>query len=209
MGLVQEFRKGLWRDNPLFKLVLGLCPALAVTTTAVNGLGMGVATSFVLMLSNIFISVIRNAIPDNVRIPAYIVVIASFVTVTDYVMGAYTPDLHESLGIFIPLIVVNCIILGRAEAFAGKNKIVASAADGLGMGIGFTIALLMVSGARELLGGGSLFGFKVFGEGFQPSVMMILPPGGFLTMGLILGMNNYMDARKERKKREQKSAIAA
>lgn len=200
MSLWREFNKGIIDENPIFRLVLGLCPTLAVTTAAVNGLSMGLATTFVLVSSNLFVSILRKVIPDNVRIPSFVVVIATFVTITDYVMNAYVPDLHASLGIFIPLIVVNCVILGRAEAFASSNPIVPSVVDGLGMGIGFTISLIAISSVREILGVGTFFGANIMGSNFQPAIMMILPPGGFITMGVLLGLFNYFETRSKSRK---------
>ena len=194
MKLWREFAKGLWKENPTFRLVLGMCPTLAVTTTAVNGLGMGTATLFVLVCSNLVVSLLRNLIPKKVRIPAFIVVIASFVTVVDLVMNAYAHDLHKSLGLFIPLIVVNCIILGRAEAFASKHPVAAALADGLGMGTGFTLALLLLGSLREILGNGTLFGLTLFGKGFLPMIVMILPPGAFLMLGLLMAAMNRIEA---------------
>jgi electron transport complex protein RnfE len=181
-----EFVKGLWRENPVFVQVLGMCPSLAVTNSAVNGLAMGLATLCVLIGSSFLISALRKLIPDQVRISTYIVVIATFVTVADFALQALVPDVHRELGAFIALIVVNCIILGRAEAFASKNPIGASVADAAGMGSGFTLALLMLGSVREVLGKGSIFGFSLFGPTFEPWVIMILPPGGFLVMGVLL-----------------------
>jgi H+/Na+-translocating ferredoxin:NAD+ oxidoreductase subunit E len=192
MSLSREFIKGLWRENPTFKLVLGMCPTLAVTTSAINGIGMGLATTFVLVGSNISVSLMRKVIPPGVRIPAFIVLIASFVTVVQLAMEAYTYNLYKSLGIFIPLIVVNCIILGRAEAFASKNPVVGSIADGLGMGIGFTLGLFVLGSVREVLGSGMLLGVPLFGASYQPILLMILPPGAFIALGLLLaGMNRF------------------
>ena len=195
MTLGQEFKKGFWRENAVFRLLLGLCPALAVTTSAENGLGMGLATTFVLVCSNIVVSSLRKVIPAKVRIPSFIVVIASFVTVVQLVMEAYFYDLYKALGIFIPLIVVNCLILGRAEAFASKNKLVPAVVDGVGMGLGFTLALFVLGAVRELFGSGTLLGFTVFGSGYQPLLLMILPPGAFIAMGLLLAGMNRFDAR--------------
>ncbi len=197
MTLSREFRKGLWRENAVFRLLLGLCPALAVTTSAENGLGMGLATTFVLVCSNIVVSSLRKIIPPKVRIPSFIVVIASFVTVVQLCMEAYFYDLYKALGIFIPLIVVNCLILGRAEAFASKNRLVPAVVDGVGMGLGFTLALFVLGAVRELFGSGSLLGFSVFGAGYQPLLLMILPPGAFIAMGLLLAGMNRFDARKQ------------
>ena len=197
MMLNREFRKGLWRENAVFRLLLGLCPALAVTTSAENGLGMGLATTFVLVCSNIVVSLLRKVIPPKVRIPSFIVVIASFVTVVQLCMEAYFYDLYKALGIFIPLIVVNCLILGRAEAFASKNRLVPAVVDGVGMGLGFTLALFVLGAVRELFGSGSLLGYSVFGEAYQPLILMILPPGAFIAMGLLLAGMNLFDARKQ------------
>jgi len=197
MTLSREFRKGLWRENAVFRLLLGLCPALAVTTSAENGLGMGLATTFVLVCSNIVVSLLRKVIPPKVRIPSFIVVIASFVTVVQLCMEAYFYDLYKALGIFIPLIVVNCLILGRAEAFASKNRLVPAVVDGVGMGLGFTLALFVLGAVRELFGSGTLLGYSVFGEAYQPLILMILPPGAFIAMGLLLAGMNRFDARKQ------------
>jgi electron transport complex protein RnfE len=197
MTLSREFRKGLWRENAVFRLLLGLCPALAVTTSAENGLAMGLATTFVLVCSNIVVSLLRKVIPPKVRIPSFIVVIASFVTVVQLCMEAYFYDLYKALGIFIPLIVVNCLILGRAEAFASKNRFVPAVVDGVGMGLGFTLALFVLGAVRELFGSGTLLGYSVFGEAYQPLILMILPPGAFIAMGLLLAAMNLFDARKQ------------
>jgi len=192
MNLAREFSKGLWKENAVFRLLLGMCPTLAVTTSAENGIGMGLATTFVLVCSNLAISAMRKLIPAQVRIPAFIVIIASFVTVVQLCMEAYVYDLYKALGIFIPLIVVNCVILGRAEAFASKNGLIPSLADGLGMGLGFTLGLFILGSVREVLGSGSLLGFSLFGAGYQPFLLMILPPGAFICLGLLLaGMNRW------------------
>ncbi len=196
MTLTQEFRKGFWRENAVFRLLLGLCPALAVTTSAENGLGMGLATTFVLVCSNIVVSSLRKVIPAKVRIPSFIVVIASFVPVVQLCMEAYVYDLYKALGIFIPLIVVNCLILGRAEAFASKNRLLPAVADGVGMGLGFTLALFVLGAVRELFGSGTLLGYAVFGSSYQPLLLMILPPGAFIAMGLLLAGMNRFDARQ-------------
>jgi len=196
MTLGQEFRKGFWRENAVFRLLLGLCPALAVTTSAENGLGMGLATTFVLVCSNVVVSCLRKVIPAKVRIPSFIVVIASFVTVVQLCMEAYFYDLYKALGIFIPLIVVNCLILGRAEAFASRNRLLPAFADGVGMGLGFTLALFVLGAVRELFGSGTLLGYAVFGSGYQPLILMILPPGAFIAMGLLLAGMNLFDARR-------------
>ncbi len=184
MSKLSIFTRGLLKENPALVLILGMCPTLGVTTSAVNGLGMGLATTFVILLSNVIISAIKNLIPDNVHIPAYIVVIASLVTILQQLMAAYLPALNESLGLFIPLIVVNCIVLGRAEAFASKNGIVDSALDGLGMGFGFTLALTVLGAIREILGSGAIFGFKFMeGDGI---IGFVLAPGAFLALGYLI-----------------------
>ena len=195
MTLGREFLKALWQNNAVFRLLLGLCPALAVTTSAENGLGMGLATTFVLVCSNIVVSSLRKVIPAKVRIPSFIVVIASFVTVVQLCMEAYFYDLYKALGIFIPLIVVNCLILGRAEAFASKNRLFPAVVDGVGMGLGFTLALFVLGSVRELFGSGALLGYPVFGPDYQPLLLMILPPGAFIAMGLLLAVMNKFDAR--------------
>ena len=200
MSITSEFVKGIWRENPVLKLVLGLCPALAVTTSLINGIAMGLAASFVLVMSNVVVSLISGLIPKKVRIPCFIIVIASFVTVVDLVMHAYLFALWEELGLFIPLIVVNCVILGRAEAFASKNGIIYSLADGLGMGLGFTLALGALGGVREIIGNGTLLGFPLFGPDFPPLLVAILPPGAFIFLGLFLaGMNKIEEFRSRRK----------
>jgi electron transport complex protein RnfE len=199
MTAMGELVKGVYKENPVFRLALGLCPTLAVSTSVENALGMGAAATFVLLGSNITISLLRKLIPAKVRIPCFIVVIASFVTIVELVMGAYLPELSKSLGIFIPLIVVNCIILGRAEAFASKNGVLVSILDGIGMGIGFTFALVLIAAIREVLGDGKLFGYMVFGPGFQPALIMIMAPGAFVTMGLLMGYFNLLDEKLKRK----------
>lgn len=196
MGAFKEFVKGLYKENPTFRLVLGMCPTLAVTTAAINGIGMGLAATVVLVGSNVFISMLRKVIPDKVRIPAFVIVIATFVTIVDYTMAAMVPALHHVLGLFIPLIVVNCIIFQRAEAFANKNPVLSSAADGLGMGLGFTISLTVLGAVRELIGNGTVFGFNIMGTAYQPALIFILPPGAFLTLGLLLGLINKLSTRK-------------
>jgi electron transport complex protein RnfE len=199
MNLQKVFVRGLWRENAVFRLLLGLCPTLAVTTSAENGLGMGLATTFVLVCSSLVVSSLRRLIPGGVRIPSYIVIIASFVTVVQLCMEAYFYDLHKALGIFIPLIVVNCVILGRAESFASKNPLLPSLVDGLGMGLGFTLALFVLGGVREVFGAGTLLGVTLFGAGYQPLLLMILPPGAFIAMGLLLAGMNRLDARSRQK----------
>ena len=188
MSLMQDFTKGIWTENAVFKLLLGMCPTLAVTTSAENGIGMGLATTFVLICSNIVVSLLRKLIPSGVRIPAFIIIIASFVTVVQLAMEAWIFDLYQALGIFIPLIVVNCLILCRAEAFASKNGTLRSIFDGVGMGIGFTLALFILGAVRELFGAGSILGFTIFGGSYQPMLLMILPPGAFITLGLLLAL---------------------
>lgn len=197
MKLSKVFINGVLNENPTFRLVLGMCPTLALTTAAINGIGMGLATTFVLVGSNLAISLLKNFIPSKVRIPAYVVIIATFVTIVDMIMQAFVPALYESLGIYIPLIVVNCIILARAESFASKNSLLPSIIDGLGMGAGFTVALLLLGSIREILGSGSWFGIPVVSEGFSPAVIMILPPGGFITLGLVLGLLNKLIGKTE------------
>lgn len=188
MNQLNNFTKGFFKENPILVLLLGTCPTLAVTSSAINGLGMGLATTFVLFMSNVFISMIKNFVPDKVRIPAFIVVIASFVTIVDLLMQGYTPALSKQLGIFIPLIVVNCIVLGRAEAFAAKNNVFSSMIDGLGMGLGFTMALVVLGGIREILGAGSLFGYKFIAEGADGVLVFILAPGAFITLGFLIAI---------------------
>ncbi len=189
------FKNGIIDENPIFRLLLGLCPTLAVTTAVENALGMGGAATFVLIGSNVVIALLRNFIPAKVRIPAFIVIIASFVTIVQLAMQAFLPDLNKSLGLFIPLIVVNCIILGRAEAFASKNPVRYSLLDGLAMGIGFTVALVIVAAVRELLGNGTLMGFSIFGAEYPSALIMILAPGGFLALGLICGLVNKLSKK--------------
>ncbi|HQO58647.1 MAG TPA: electron transport complex subunit E [Candidatus Omnitrophota bacterium] len=193
--LFAEFVKGIIKENPTFVLALGLCPTLAVSISLSNGLGMGVAATFVLICSNVIIALIKNLIPDKIRIPCYIVVIATFVTVTELIMKAYSPALDRALGLYVPLIVVNCIILGRAEAFASKNDVLPSLFDGIGMGIGFTLALLLISGIREFLGAGKLMNLVVI-KGFEPALVMAMPAGALLVIGLLLGFFNMVKASK-------------
>lgn len=197
------FLNGIFKENPIFVLFLGMCSTLAVTTSAFNAIGMGVSTTLVLIFSNIFISMLRNFIPDKVRIAAYIVVIAGFVTIVQMLIEAYAPAVSSALGIYIPLIVVNCIILGRAEAFASKNSVVHSAADGAGMGLGFTLALLIIGSVREILGAGTFFGIQLFGDWFKPISIMILPPGAFLTLALTVMTINIVSSKINKKKEER------
>ena len=192
----KEFLKGIIKENPIFVLVLGLCPALAVSVSLINGIGMSIAATFVLLGSNIIISLIKNFIPERIRIPCFIVVIATFVTITELVMKAYSPALNRALGIYVPLIVVNCIVLGRAEAYASKAKVINSFFDGLGMGVGFTLALLLISGIRELFGKGEFFGYTVI-KGFQPAFVLGMPSGALLVIGLLLGFFNMLKNRRK------------
>ena len=194
-SLSQEFVKGLWEEIPPFRLVLGLCPTLGVTTTMENGIGMGLATTFVLLCSNILVSALRNIIPSKVRIACFIIIIATFVIVVELLMQAYTYPLFLKLGVFIPLIVVNCIVLGRAEAFASKNSLLPSIADGLGIGIGFTLALAALGALREILGTGMFFGATVFGASFQPFTFMVKAPGAFVCLGLMLCVMNLIGSK--------------
>jgi electron transport complex protein RnfE len=194
--LIGEFVKGLVKENPTFVLMLGLCPTLAVSVSVVNGIGMGVAATFVLLGSNVIIALIKDQIPERVRIPCYIVVIATFVTIAELVMKAYSPALNRALGIYVPLIVVNCIVLGRAEAFASKNAVLRSLVDGLGMGIGFTLALILISAIREFLGTGKIMGHTV-AAGFEPAFFFAMPAGALLVIGLLLGFFNMMKLRKQ------------
>jgi electron transport complex protein RnfE len=190
MNQLQNFTKGFFRENPILVLVLGTCPTLATTSSALNGMGMGLATTFVLIGSNVVISLLANVIPDKVRIPAFIVVIASFVTIVDLVMQAYVPTLYDTLGIFIPLIVVNCIVLGRAEAYASKNSVLSSLVDGAGMGFGFTMALGILGSFREIVGSGALFGYKfIKGDGI---LVFILAPGAFIALGYLIALINRL-----------------
>lgn len=194
-SLMKQLKNGIIDENPIFVQVLGTCPTLAVTSSAINGVGMGLATTIVLIMSNLGISLLRNIIPSKVRIPGFIVVIATFVTIIDLLLQAFLPDLHSALGVFIPLIVVNCIVLGRAEAFASKNKPVHSAVDGLGMGLGFTLALTVLGSIRELLGNGSVFGATILPASFfQPITIFVLAPGAFLVLGVLFALFNvYKD----------------
>ncbi len=196
------FLSGLWRENPVFVMLLGMCPVLAVTNSVENALAMGLATTFVLLASSGLVSLLRSFIPKQVRIASYIVIIATFVTIVDYLIQAISLDLYNQLGAFIQLIVANCMILGRAEAFASKNRLPKTLVNSLGQGLGFTIALLCLGSVRELLGNGTLLGFTIFGHGFEPWVVMILPPGGFFVLGGWLLLFNYLKERKARKAEE-------
>jgi len=200
VNIIKEFTKGIYKENPVFRLALGLCPTLAVTRSVEDGIGMGIAATSVLVSSNLFISIFRNLIPKKIRIPIFIVIIATFVTIVEMLMQAYYPDLHKSLGLFVPLIVVNCIILGRAEAFASRNSILSSVTDGLGMGFGFTLSLVIIAAIREFMGNGTFYGIPVMPDSFQPVIVMVLPPGAFLTLGYVLGFFSWLDLRKNSKK---------
>lgn len=191
----ENFWRGVIRENPVFVLLLGLCPTLGVTSSAVNGLGMGVATLFVLVMANVVIALVKNLIPDKVRIPAFIVIIASFVTVVQLLMEAYTPTLYDQLGLFIPLIVVNCIVLGRAEAFASRHSVLSSLVDGLGMGVGFTLALTLLGAIRELLGSLSVFGLKLVDA--DGMLVFVLAPGAFITLGFLIALMNWLTHRSK------------
>ncbi len=193
MNRWKNFNKGIFRENAVFVLFLGLCPTLGVTTSVINGVGMGLATTFVLLMSNIVVTLVKNFIPDKVRIPSFIVIIASFVTIVELLMQAYLPGLFDELGLFIPLIVVNCLVLGRAEAFASKNTFVSSVVDGLGMGLGFTMALFFLGGVREILGSGSFLGFKFIpGDGI---LLFILAPGAFIALGYLIMIMNKINKK--------------
>jgi len=207
-SLGKEFSKGIIAENPVLRLVLGTCPTLATTTSVESAIGMGLAASIVLICSNIVISALRKVIPDKVRIPAYIVVIASFVTIVQMAVKAFLPALDEQLGVYLPLIVVNCIILGRAEAFANKNPVLASALDGLGMGVGFTAALFVMGAAREILGAGTFLGMSVPFLSENPMLIFILPPGGFFTYGIIMAVVNRMAEKKGKPRAELRGCEA-
>lgn len=197
MNKFQVFKNGLLKENPIFVQLVGMCSALAITTSAFNGIGMGVAVIAVLVGSNVVISAMRNIIPDDVRIPAFVIIIATFVTIIDMFMHAFTFELYQALGVFIPLIVVNCIILARAEAFAFKNSITDSVFDGLGMGLGYTIAITTLSAIREILGNGTIFGFHLLPETYEPMMIIIQPPGAFIALGLLIGLVNYLTRKKK------------
>lgn len=196
---MDTFLRGIWKENPVFVTMLGMCPTLAVTNSAINAFSMGISTLFVLICSSMLVSMLRHAIPKQVRIASYIVIIATFVTMVDYIIQAMSMEVYKALGAFIQLIVVNCIILGRAEAYAAKNDVLASAVNGAGVGIGFTVALLCLGSVREILGMGSLFGVALFGANFQPWTIMILPPGGFFVLGTWLLLFAWMKQRKAHK----------
>ena len=194
---MNNFTKGFIKENPVLVLLLGMCPSLATTTSVINGIGMGLSATAVLICSNAVISLLRKLIPSKVRIASYIAIIAAFVTIVEMLLKAYLPDLAESLGVFIPLIVVNCIILARAEAFASKNGVLASIVDGISMGLGFTFALIIIATVREILGAGTWCGFRIMPASYQPAIMFILPAGGFLTLGMILGAINLIKEGKK------------
>lgn len=196
MNQWKNFSKGFFKENAVFVLLLGMCPTLGVTTSAINGLGMGLATTFVLVMSNLVISLVKNQIPNKVRIPVFIVIIASFVTIVQMTMEAYIPSLFKALGLFIPLIVVNCIILGRAEAFAAKNNIISSIIDGLGIGLGFAMALTILGGIREILGNGSIFDVKFVPEDASTMILFILSPGAFIVLGYLIAFINRLNKAK-------------
>ena len=208
MGSFKHFTNGLIKENPTFRLLLGMCPTLAVTTSAINGLGMGLATTVVLIGSNVVISALRKIIPDKIRIPAFVVIIASFVTIVGMLMKAYVPALDAALGIYIPLIVVNCIILGRAEAFAFSNPVLASFADGAGMGLGFTLSLTVLGSIREIIGAGAIFGLSIFGAGYEPVLIFILPPGAFLPLGVGIAAINKITEKLEAKKSNKEDSLS-
>lgn len=197
MSLIKDLTNGIVKENPTFRLVLGTCPTLAVTTAVTNGIGMGIAAMAVLIGSNLIISLIKKIVPNEVRIPIYVVVIATFVTMVQMLIQAFSPALDKALGIFIPLIVVNCIILARAESFASKNKPLNSVMDAIGMGLGFTLALVLMSSIREILGAGTFMGMKLFSNTFEPALIMILPPGGFLVYGLAIAAVNKLTSRNK------------
>jgi electron transport complex protein RnfE len=205
--LMKVFTNGLLNENPTFRLLLGMCPTLAITKAASSGLGMGLATTFVLVFSNLVVSLLRNIIPEKVRIPSYVVVIATFVTIIDLMIKAFLPALSSTLGIYIPLIVVNCIIFARAESFASKNPVLPSIADGLGMGLGFTMALVMLSSVREIIGTGCWFGMQIMPEGYQPMAIATSPSGGFIFLGLLLLVVNAFVQYTERRKAEKEEEI--
>ncbi|WP_455493348.1 electron transport complex subunit RsxE [Eubacterium sp.] len=208
-GILERLYNGIIKENPTFVLMLGMCPTLAVTTSALNGLGMGVATMAVLVMSNMIISLLRKVIPNGVRVPVYIIIIASFVTIVEMLMHAFLTPLYSSLGIFIPLIVVNCIIFGRAESYASKNSVVLSIFDGIGIGVGFTIGLTTIGIIREILGNGTVFGLRVLPESYEPISLFILAPGAFLVLSLLCALMNKLGVSKKEKKKTGCSGICA
>ncbi|MGD9568470.1 MAG: electron transport complex subunit RsxE [Sedimentibacter sp.] len=197
MNKLEIFKNGIGKENPIFAQQVGMCATLAITTSLINGFGMGVAVIAVLTGSNIVISLLRKFIPDEVRIPAFVIIIAAFTTIIDLLMHAYTYPLYQALGVFIPLIVVNCIILARAESFASKNGVVDSIIDGLGMGVGYTIAMVVLSSVREILGNGTILGISILPEAYEPMMIMVQPPGSFIALGLLIGLVNYLSRRKK------------
>jgi electron transport complex protein RnfE len=197
MNKLEIFKNGVTTENPILVQQVGMCATLAITTSLINGIGMGVAVIAVLTGSNIVISVLRKYIPDEVRIPAFVIIIAAFTTIIDLLMHAYTFSLYKALGVFIPLIVVNCIILARAEAFAFKNGVLDSTIDGLGMGVGYLVAMILLSSVREVLGNGSILGFRILPEAYEPMMMAVQPPGAFILLGLLIGLVNYLSRRKK------------
>ena len=203
---VERLYNGLIKENPTFVLMLGMCPTLAVTTSAINGAGMGLATTFVLVMSNMLISMLRKIIPDSVRMPAFIVVVASFVTIVQFVLEGFVPSLYSALGVFIPLIVVNCIILGRAESYASKNPVLPSIFDGIGMGLGFTVGLTSIGIVRELIGAGTVFGFQIMPASYEPVTIFILAPGAFFVLSCLVAAQNYVKAKAAKKGKEVKPA---
>jgi Na+-translocating ferredoxin:NAD+ oxidoreductase subunit E len=198
VSLIEDFTKGIWKENPILIALLGLCPTLAITVSVENGLAMGLAASFVLICSSTLISILRNLIPKQVRIASFIVIIATFVTIADRYLAAFYPEISKNLGPFIPLIIVNCMILGRQEAFASKNSVGRSILDAVGMGLGFTLVLLILSAIRELLGSGTIMGVQIMWDSFSPWMVMMLPPGAFLTLGLMIGASNWINDRRAR-----------
>src|SRR3989339_177159 len=194
MTLWKDFNQGLIKENPVLRLMIGLCPTLAFSNTVINALGMSAATAFVIICSNIVVALLRKIVPDEIRIPIFIIIISTFVTIADYIMQAFTPDLHHALGVFIPLIVVNCIILGRAEAFAYKNPVLNSALDGIGMSLGFALALGSIAVVREFLGAGSILGVTLYNPAFAATIM-VLPPGAFITIGFLMAFLNKMEKK--------------
>ncbi len=206
---MDTFLRGVWKENPVFVMLLGLCPALAVTNTTINAIGMGLATLFVLVCSSALVSLLRNIIPKQVRIASYIVIIATFVTIVDYAIHAISLELYNALGAFIQLIVANCVILGRAESYASKNRITKSVVNAAGIGIGFTFALLCLGTVREILGSGTILGYPLFGDAFQPWVVMVLPPGGFFVIGAWLLLFSWLKERKQQKIAKQEEAARA
>jgi electron transport complex protein RnfE len=202
MKFLHPIKNGIFAENPTFRLVIGMCPTLAVTTSAINGIGMGLSTMAVLIGSNVVLSAIRKIVPNKIRIPIFVVVIASFVTIVAMLLQAYVPSLYKALGIYIPLIVVNCIIIQRAEAFANQNTVISSLADAIGMGLGFTCALTIMGSVREIIGSGSIFGFNILGANYEPAMIFIQSPGAFLTLGFLMALVNFIAYKKEDKKEE-------